>query len=165
MSTANAIPKDQLDTQIAAVAQLEGSVKADRANVDKANLQLSYAQVTSPIAGVAGLRLIDPGNIVHATDTTGIVVIIQLQPISVLFTIPEDILPQVRALLREGANPPVEAWNRDNSVKIATGRLTAVDNQIDQETGTAKLKAVFDNNDGALFPNEFVNVRVLVNNK
>jgi multidrug efflux pump subunit AcrA (membrane-fusion protein) len=147
------------------VAQLEGSVRGDQATIDSAKLQLTYTQITAPITGVAGLRLVDPGNIVHASDTTGIVVINQIQPISVLFTIQEDILPQVLARLREGATPPVEAWNRDNSAKIATGRLTAADNQIDQETGTAKLKAVFDNQNGALFPNEFVNVHLFVNAK
>ena len=124
--------------------------------------KLTYAQITAPAPGVVGLRLVDPGNIVHAADATGIVIITQLQPIAVLFTIPEDILPQVRARFREDANLPVEAWNRDNTAKIATGRLTAVDNLIDQNTGTAKLKAVFDNKDGALFPNQFVNVRLLV---
>jgi multidrug efflux system membrane fusion protein len=100
---------------------------------------------------------------VHASDSTGIVVINQLQPIAVVFTIPEETLPDVLARLRGGPNVPVEAWNRDNSRKIATGRLTAVDNQIDPETGTAKLKAVFDNKDGALFPNLFVNVHVFLN--
>ncbi len=161
----NAIPKPQIDAQTGAVAQLEGSIRADRANVDNAKLQLSYTQVRAPITGIAGLRLVDPGNIVHAADATGILIITQLDPIAVLFTIPEDSLPQVRARLSEGAEVPAEAWNRDNSVKIATGRLTAVDNQIDLTTGTAKLKAVFDNKDGALFPNEFVNVRVLMNGK
>jgi multidrug efflux system membrane fusion protein len=147
------------------VAQLEGSVRADQATIDNAKLQLTYTQITAPITGVAGLRLVDPGNIVHTNDTTGIVVINQIQPISVLFTIHEDILPQVLARLREGATPPVAAWNRDNSAKIATGRLTAADNQINQETGTAKLKAVFDNQNGALFPNEFVNVHLFMNAK
>jgi multidrug efflux system membrane fusion protein len=112
------------------------------------------------MTGVAGLRLVDPGNIVHSTDTTGIVVINKLQPISVLFTIPEDSLPQVLAAFRAGVNLTVEAWNRQNSAKIATGRLTAIDNQIDETTGTAKLKAMFDNKDGALFPNQFVNVHL-----
>jgi len=124
---------------------------------------LSYTQIASPITGVAGLRLVDPGNIVRAADASGIVIINQLQPIAVLFNLTEDILPQVRARLSEGASLPVEAWNRDMTVKIATGRLTAVDNQIDQTSGTARLKAVFDNKDGALFPNQFVSVRLLVN--
>jgi multidrug efflux system membrane fusion protein len=158
----NAVPKQQIETQIALVAQLEGRIKTDQANVDNAKLQLTYAQVTAPIAGVAGLRLVDPGNVVHA-DATGILIITQLQPIAVLFTIPEYNLPQVQARLRTGASLSVEAWNRDKTVKIATGRLTAIDNQIDPATGMAKLKAVFDNKDGALFPNQFVNVRLLVN--
>jgi len=165
LSAANAIPRDQVDTQAAAVAQLEGSLKADQANVESAKLRLSYAQIVAPISGLTGLRLVDPGNIVHAADATGIVIITQLQPIAVLFTLPEESLPQVLARLREGANPPVEAWNRDNSAKIATGRLTAVDNQIDETTGTAKLKAVFDNQDAALFPNEFVNVHLFLGAK
>ena len=160
-----AIPKPQLDAQIATVAELEGSMRTDQAKVDLAKLQLTYAQIRAPITGVAGLRLVDPGNMVHASDATGILVITQLQPIAVLFTIPEDTLPQVRARLKEGASLPVEAWSRDNSVKIATGLLTAVDNQIDMATGTAKLKAVFDNKDDALFPNQFVNVRILMNGR
>jgi multidrug efflux system membrane fusion protein len=160
MNSQSAIPKEQLDTPAATVAQLDGVLKTDQAKLDNAKLQLSYAQVRAPITGVVGLRLVDPGNIVHATDTTGIVIINQLQPISVLFALPEDSLPQVLARLRQGATPPVEAWTRDSSAKIASGRLVAVDNQIDIETGTAKFKAVFDNKDSALFPNEFVNVRL-----
>jgi RND family efflux transporter MFP subunit len=156
----NAIPKSQLDARQGAVAQLEGSVRADQANVENAKLQIVYTQITAPMAGVAGLRLVDPGNIVAAGSA--IVTINLLEPIAVLFSIPEDSLPQVRARLGEGAEVPAEAWSRDNSVKIATGRLTAVDNQIDQTSGTAKLKAVFDNKDGALFPGAFVNVRLQI---
>jgi multidrug efflux system membrane fusion protein len=163
LAALNAIPKEQIGPQIATVAQLEARVAADRANVDRAKLQLTYTQIASPITGVAGLRLVDPGNVVHASDATGIVIITQVQPCAVLFTIPEDRLPQVLASLRKSANLPVEAWNRDNSVQIAIGRLTAVDNQIDPATGMAKLKAVFDNKDGALFPNQFVNVRLILN--
>ncbi len=158
-----AIPQPQLDTQTAMVAEFEAVLKTDQANVDRVKLQFSYTQVRSPITGVAGLRQVDPGNVVRATDTTGIVIITQLQPIAVLFTIPGENLPQVRARLRTGASLPVEAWNRDNTVKIATGRLTAVDNQIDMDTDTVKLKAVFDNQNEALFPNQFVNVRMLMN--
>src|SRR5262249_52510035 len=123
---------------------------------------LTYARVTAPISGVVGLRLVDPGNIVHASDATGMVVITQLQPIAVLFTIPEDSLPPVVQKLRGGAHLTVEAYNRDNSKKLATGTLLSVDNQIDNTTGTSKLKAVFDNKDNALFPQQFVNIHLLV---
>ena len=140
----------------------EGKIKSDRAAVDNAKLQLSYAQIKAPITGTAGLRLVDPGNMVHAGDPSGIVIITQLQPIWVLFDVAEDEVPRVLARLRQGANMRVEAWNRDNSVKVATGQLIAVDNQIDPKTGTVKLKAVFDNKDRALFPNQFVNVRLLL---
>ena len=160
--TTDAIPKQQLDTQIALVAQYEATIKQDTANIDNAKLQLTYAKVTAPITGVVGLRLVDPGNIVHASDATGMVVITQLQPISVLFTIPEDSLPQVTQQLRAGAHLPVDAYNRDNSKKLASGTLVTVDNQIDNTTGTSKLKAVFDNKDNALFPQQFVNIRLLV---
>ena len=162
LATANAIPASQADSQATVVAQMEAKVKAGQAAVDGVKLQLAYCQITAPISGVAGLRLVDAGNVVHASDSTGIVVINQLQPISVVFTLPEDVLPGVLAHLRSGQTPPVEAWNRSNTSRIASGRLIAVDNQIDKETGTAKLKAVFDNQDGALFPNQFVNVRVLL---
>jgi multidrug efflux system membrane fusion protein len=158
----DAIPKQQLDTQIALVAQYEAATQQDTANIDNAKLQLVYAKVTAPITGVVGLRLVDPGNIVHASDQNGMVVITQLQPIAVLFTIPEDSLPQVTQKLREGAHLTVEAYNRDNSKKLASGTLVTVDNQIDNTTGTSKLKAVFDNKDNALFPQQFVNVHLLV---
>ncbi len=158
----DAIPKQQLDTQKALVAQYQATVKQDAATIDNAKLQLVYAKVTAPITGVVGLRLVDPGNIVHASDANGMVVITQLQPISVLFTIPEDSLPQVTQKLRAGAQLTVEAYNRDNSRKLASGKLVTVDNQIDNTTGTSKLKAVFDNKDNALFPQQFVNVHLLV---
>jgi uncharacterized protein (TIGR03435 family) len=153
----DSLPAAQFETNI---AQLEARVKADQANVDNAKLQLKYAQIASPITGVAGLLMVDPGNIVRAADS--IVVINQLQPIAVVFTIPEDRLPQILPRLSQGANLPVEVWSRDQKVKIATSRLTAVDNQIDAATGMAKLKATFDNSNGALFPNQFVNVRLFV---
>src|SRR5579862_7593644 len=158
----DAIPKQQLDTQTALVAQYEGNIKQDMANIDSAKLNLTYAKVTAPITGVVGLRQVDPGNIVHASDTNGMIVITQLQPISVLFTIPEDTLPQVTQRLRAGAHLPTDAYNRDNSKKIASGMLLTLDNQIDSTTGTSKLKAVFDNKDNALFPQQFVNIRLLV---
>jgi multidrug efflux system membrane fusion protein len=140
---------------------LEARIKADQAALNQAKLHLVYTQIASPISGVAGLRLIDPGNIVHASDSTGIVTITRMRPIAVLFTVPEDVIPQVAARLRHhGPAPLVEAWSRDNTLKIATGQLQAVDNQIDAQTGTARLKATFDNADGLLFPNQFVNVRL-----
>jgi multidrug efflux system membrane fusion protein len=148
----------------ATVAQIE-TIKADQAYLENAQRLLLYTKIRAPITGVTGLRLVDPGNIVHASDTTGIVIINQIQPIAVLFNIPEDNLPQVRARLGGGANLPVEVWDSGEGLKIATGRLVAVDNQIDTTTGTVKLKAVFDNKDGALFPNQFVNVHMFVNAK
>jgi membrane fusion protein, multidrug efflux system len=158
----NAIAKQQLDDQEQAVLQYQGTVKQDMANVDNAKLQLIYANVTAPITGVVGLRLVDPGNIVHAADTTGMIIITQLQPIAVLFTIPEDNLPEVTQKLRAGIHLPVDAYNRDNSKKLASGTLITLDNQIDNTTGTAKLKAIFDNKNYELFPQQFVNMRVLV---
>jgi RND family efflux transporter MFP subunit len=156
------VPKPQEESM---VSEIEGSIKAARAKLDEAKLQLGYTQIASPITGVAGLRLVDPGNIVHAADSTGIVIINQLRPIAVLFSIAEDRLPRVLANMREGASLATEAWSRDLKVKYATGRLTAVDNQIDTATGTVKLKAVFDNKDVALFPNQFVNVRLQLSTK
>jgi len=157
-----AIPKQQLDTQLALVSQYQATTKQDVATIDNAKLQLDYAHVTAPITGVAGLRLVDPGNIVHAADLTGMVVLTQLQPISVLFTLPEDSLPQVMQKLRANARLRVDAYNRDNSKKLASGMLMTIDNQIDNTTGTSKLKAVFDNRDNTLYPQQFVNVRLLV---
>ena len=158
----DAIPTQQLDTQKALVAQYEGNIKQDQANIDNAKLQLMYAKVTAPITGRVGLRLVDPGNIVHASDANGIIVITQLQPISVLFTIPEDSLPAVMKKLQAGVKLPVVAYNRDNSQKLASGTLLTMDNQIDSTTGTSKLKAIFDNTNFELFPQQFVNIRLLV---
>ncbi len=142
-------------------SQLENRVKADEEVVAGLRLQLAYSEVRSPITGIAGLRMIDPGNMVH--DGENIVVVTQVQPIAVLFNIPEDVLPQVLARKKKGgAILGVEVWNRDKTVWLATGRLAAVDNLIDQTTGTAKLKAMFENADGRLFPNQFVNVRMLI---
>ena len=143
----DAIPKQQLDTQISAVAQYEGAIKQDQAAIDNAKLNLTYANVTAPISGRVGLRQVDPGNIVHASDQNGLVVIAQMQPIAALFTIPEDALPSVLAGLRRGRQLVADAYNRDKSRKLSTGHLLTVDNQIDPQTGTARLKAVFDNRD------------------
>ncbi len=158
----DAIPSQQLDTQLAAVKQFEGIVKTDQANIDNAKLQIDYCRITAPIEGRVGLRQVDPGNMVHAGDQNGLVVITQLQPIAVYFTIPEDSLFAVLKKIRAGATLKAEAYNRDRTTRIATGTLTTVDNQIDPSTGTSRLKAVFENRDGALFPNQFVNVRLLV---
>src|SRR6202522_513193 len=158
----DAIPGQQLDTQVALVAQYEGTIKQDLAAIENAKLQLVYSKVTAPITGVVGLRLVDPGNIVHAADAGGVITIAQLQPISVLFTIPEDSLPAVVQKLRAGIHLPADAYNRDNSKKLASGTLVTLDNQIDNTTGTSKLKAVFENKDNSLFPQQFVNIRLLV---
>jgi len=161
----DAIPKQQLDTQTATVGQDEGTVKNDTALVEAAKLQLDYAAIKSPIAGRIGLRQVDPGNIVHANDANGILVITQLHPISVVFTLPEDNLPAVMKAVAKRAKLPVAAYNRDKSAKLADGYLQTVDNQIDPGTGTSKLKAVFDNKENSLFPNQFVNVRLLLDVK
>ncbi len=158
----DSIPKQQLDTQESLVRQYEGAVKNDQGQIDYTKVQLAYCHITSPISGRVGLRLVDPGNIVHATDTTGLVVITQLQPIAVVFTIPEDNLPQVLAKLKAGEHSPVEVYDRADQRKLATGTLLTVDNQIDPSTGTVRLKAEFPNADGALFPNQFVNARLLL---
>jgi multidrug efflux system membrane fusion protein len=158
-------PKQQLDTQASLVRQYEGAVKVDQGQVDNAKLQLTYSRITAPITGTIGLRLVDAGNIVHATDTTGLAVITQLQPITVVFTIPEDSLPQVMKKLRAGEHLVVEAYDREQRNKLATGYLLTADNQIDPTTGTVRLKAKFDNEDGVLFPNQFVNARLLLDVK
>jgi len=158
----NAIPKQQLDTQVATVHQLEGTVKLDQGQIDTAKVNLVYCQITSPISGRVGLRLVDPGNIVHAADTTGMLVITQLQPINVLFSVAEDYLPQIRQQLRRGNRLSVDAFDRTQQTKLTSGALLTFDNQIDTTTGTVKLKAVFPNPDSALFPNQFVNARLLL---
>jgi multidrug efflux system membrane fusion protein len=159
------IPKQQVDTQTALVGQSKGSIQADQAAIDSAKLNITYSHITAPISGRVGLRLVDIGNIVHATDLTGLVVITQLQPISVIFTLPQDQLPQVMSKLRSGPQLSVEAWDRDDTTKIASGKLATVDNQIDVTTGTYKLKATFSNDNNILFPNQFVNVHLLVDTK
>jgi len=158
----NAIPKQQLDTQQATVHQYEGIVKNDQGQIDNAKVQLAYCHIASPISGRVGLRLVDPGNIVHASDTNGMLVITQLQPISVVFSVAEDYLPQIQPQLRRGNRLPVDAFDRAQQKKIATGTMLTFDNEIDTTTGTIKLKATFPNNDSALFPNQFVNARLLV---
>jgi membrane fusion protein, multidrug efflux system len=160
------IPRQQVDTQEASVGSSKGSIQADQAAIDSAKLNITYSHIVAPISGRVGLRLVDTGNIVHATDTSGLVVITQLQPISVIFTLPQDQLPQVMAKLHaSGAQLPVEAWDRDDTARIASGKLATIDNQIDVTTGTYKLKAVFTNEKDDLFPNQFVNVHLLVDTK
>jgi multidrug efflux system membrane fusion protein len=159
----NAIPKQQLDTQAATVRQYEGTVKLDKGQVDNAKVQLAYCHITAPIAGRVGLRLVDPGNIVHASDTNPLVVITQLQPITVIFNVAEDYLPQIQQQRRAGKVLAVDAFDRAQTTKLATGTLATIDNQIDTTTGTVKLKALFTNEDESLFPNQFVNARLLVN--
>ena len=159
------IPQQQLATQTALVKQYAGVLKADQAQIDNAKLQLSFTKITAPIGGRLGLRQVDAGNMIHAADQNGLVVITQVQPIAVLFPIPEDSLKEVLRRLRSGEHMPVEAYDRSGQNKIATGKLQTVDNEIDQTTGTVRLKAVFDNKDNALFPSQFVNVSLLVDIK
>jgi multidrug efflux system membrane fusion protein len=159
------IPKQQLDTQEALVRQLEGMVKADQGQLDNAKLQLTYSRITAPISGRIGLRLVDPGNIVRAGDANGLLVITQLQPVTVVFTIPEDNLPAVMERMRASERLTVEAFDREQKRKLAIGTLLTVDNQIDPNTGTVRLKAVFENENNELFPNQFVNARLLLDTK
>ena len=161
----DSIAKQQVDTQEALVRQYEGVVKMDQGQIDNARLQLVYARITAPVGGRLGLRQVDPGNIVRAADANGVVVITQLQPITVVFTIPQDSLPAVLKRLQSGEKLPAEAWDREGRNRLASGTLLTVDNQIDPTTGTVKLKAQFANDDGALFPNQFVNVRLLVDTR
>jgi multidrug efflux system membrane fusion protein len=156
------IARQQVDDQAAAVAQYEAGLKVDQAAIDNAKLLLSYCHITAPISGRVGLRLVDAGNMVHASDPNGLLVITQVQPIAVLFTLPEDELPPVLSRLHSGDPLVTEAFDRAGQTRLATGTLLTVDNQIDQSTGTTRLKAEFPNEDNALFPNQFVNVRLLL---
>ena len=158
----DSIASQQVDAQEALVRQNEGTVKIDRANLDNAKLQLSYTKVTAPISGRLGLRLVDAGNTVRSSDATGLVVITQVNPITATFTIPQDSLPRVLNELRQGDKLEVEAWDRDQKNRLATGVLLTTDNQVDLQTGTVKLKAQFPNDQAKLFPNQFVNVRMVV---
>src|SRR5215813_1374844 len=162
----DSVAKQQLDTQVAMVNQFEGVIKSDQAQIDNAKLQLTYSRITAPITGRIGLRLVDPGNVVRANDpNNGLAVITQLQPIAVVFNIPEDDLPKILTKMRSGQPLMVEAYDRNLKKKLATGTLLTIDNQIDPNTGTVKCKAVFPNEDNALFPNQFVNARALVDTK
>ena len=161
LQQSGAISKQQVDTQRASADQLEGVVRSDQAAIDNAKLNLTYCRVTAPIGGRIGLRLVDKGNMVHASDANPLLVITQLHPISVIFTLPEDQLQTVAQHMNKGTLD-VLAYSRDDRTKLTTGKLTTIDNQIDQTTGTGKLKAVFDNKDQSLWPNQFVNVRLLL---
>jgi multidrug efflux system membrane fusion protein len=158
----NVIARQDYDNQAALLGQYQGTIAADQAAVDNTRLQLTYSRITAPITGRIGLRLIDPGNIVHATDTQGLAVITQVRPIAVLFSIPEDDLPAVRKDIRGGDQLKVQAFDRTLKTQLAAGTLLTYDNQIDTTTGTVRLKASFPNDDYSLFPNQFVNVRMLV---
>ncbi|WP_416047690.1 MdtA/MuxA family multidrug efflux RND transporter periplasmic adaptor subunit [Cupriavidus basilensis] len=158
----DSISSQQVDTQDALVRQYEGVVKTDQANVDSARLQLGYTRIIAPASGRIGLRQVDPGNIISTSDTNGIALITQIQPIAVLYTIPEDNLPSVLKRLHAGETIPVQAWDRQARNRLADGTLLTTDNQIDTTTGTVKLKAIFQNQDGLLFPNQFVNMRTKV---
>jgi len=160
LATRNFAPKQQVDTQRATVTQLEAQIRGDQAAIDSAQTQLDYTTIKSPLTGRTGIRLVDQGNIVHATDATGLVVVTQLQPISVVFTLPESELPSVQAALAAG---PVRiyAMDRDSDRQLAEGTIAVLDNQISQTTGTMRLKGTFPNKDGALWPGEFLNIRLL----
>jgi multidrug efflux system membrane fusion protein len=159
---AGVIAKQQLDTQASQVGQFQGAIEADQATIENARLQLSFTKIVAPMSGRIGLRQVDVGNIVHAGDANPMAVITQMQPIAVLFTIPADQLQPVLAKLRAGAKLPVSAYDRADVNRIAEGTLETVDNQIDPNTGTARLKAVFPNTENALFPQQFVNCRLLL---
>jgi multidrug efflux system membrane fusion protein len=158
----NSIARQTLDTQAATVQQDLAIVQADQAQIDTQKLNLTYCRIVSPVTGRVGLRQVDPGNYVQTSDANGIVVITQLQPISVIFTLPEDKIPAVAQRVRDGTALTATAFDRSGATKLATGRLETIDNQIDPTTGTVKLRAAFDNPDQTLFPNQFVNVQLLV---
>ena len=158
----NAIPKQTLDDQEKLVLQYRGTIKVDQGTLQYDQVQLGFTNITAPISGRVGLRLVDPGNLATASSSTPLAVITQLQPITVVFTIPEDNVSQLQQQTRQGKALPVEALDRSEQTKLASGKLSSTDNQIDTTTGTLKLRAIFDNKDDALFPNQFVNARLLL---
>jgi multidrug efflux system membrane fusion protein len=158
----DSIPRQQLDTQAAVVNQYEAALKSDQAQVDSAKLNLTYCRITAPISGVVGLRLVDLGNIVHASDSSGLVVITQQQPITAVFTLAARYLPQILQQLRAGNNLTVEAWDQDLNHKLAAGSVLALDNEVDASTNTVRIKALFPNQDFALYPNQLINAKLLV---
>ena len=156
------IAQQQVDTQKAAVGQLDGAIRADQAQIDNQKLQLVYCKITAPLSGRVGLRIVDQGNMIHASDPGGLVVITQVQPIATLFTLPEDSLQEVIQHMKGNEQLMVEAYSRDDQNKLASGKLVTIDNQIDPTTGTVRFKAVFDNHDLSLWPNQFVNIRLML---
>ena len=158
----DSIARQQVDTQAALVRQYQGAVESDKGAIDNAKLQITYARITAPISGRVGLRQVDPGNIVHASDSNGLVTITQVQPVTVIYPVPEDNVPRIFKRMQGKEAVAVDAFDRSGKVRLATGRLLTIDNQIDTTTGTVKVKAEFPNTDGALFPNQFVNVRMVV---
>ena len=162
LSAQDSIARQQMDTQQSLVQQDQGTIVSDQAQIDTAKLNLDYCHITAPVTGRIGLRQVDQGNYVQTSELAGIAVIAQIEPISIIFTIPEDDIPMVQRRLRAGATLAVTAYDRSQSTKLATGTLNTIDNQIDPSTGTVKLRAQFDNLDQALFPNQFVNVSLLV---
>jgi membrane fusion protein, multidrug efflux system len=161
----DSIARQTLDAQMSTVAQFEAALKVDQAAIDSAELNLAYSRITAPISGRVGLRLVDAGNVVSASSTTGLVVITQTEPIAVVFTLPEDTLGTVLPRIRADAALPVDAFDRSGAKRLASGAVATVDNQIDQATGTVRVKAVFDNRDHALFPAQFVNVQLLADTR
>jgi multidrug efflux system membrane fusion protein len=162
LAKTNAIPRQQLDTQVYLVAQYQANLISDQAQIDTQKLNITYCHIIAPVSGRVGLRLVDQGNYVTPGDATGLVIITQLQPITVIFPVAEDFLPQIQRRVRAGASLEVTAFDRTGATKLSVGKLQTLDNQIDTTTGTVKLRAHFDNADDALFPNQFVNVRLLV---
>src|SRR5262245_29565309 len=157
----DSIAQQNVSAQESSVKQLEAALEVDKSAIDSARLNLTYSKITAPISGRVGLRLVDVGNVVTAAGTTGIVVITQVEPIAVVFTLPEDALRTVLPRIRDGAKLPVDAFDRAGATKLASGTVLTVDNEIDQTTGTVRLKAVFDNRNQTLFPSQFVNVQLL----
>jgi multidrug efflux system membrane fusion protein len=162
LATQNAVPRQQLDTQKSLVQQYQGAVITDQAQIDTAKLNITYCHIVAPVSGRVGLRLVDQGNYVTPGDASGLLVITQLQPITVIFTLPEDSLPPILKRLHANATLPVNAYDRSSTTRLAVGVLSTVDNQIDTTTGTVKLRAQFANDDESLFPNQFVNVKLQV---
>jgi len=158
----DSIARQQVDTQAALVRQFQGAIESDKGAIDNAKLQLTYARITAPISGRVGLRQVDPGNMVHASDSNGLVTITQVQPVTVIYPVPEDNVPRIVKRMQGKEAVAVDAFDRGGKTRLATGRLLTIDNQIDTTTGTVKVKAEFPNTDGALFPNQFVNVRMVV---